>query len=209
MFVGGRSVKGALKMNQTADNLITFPYQFTTTTPSLWRMAAPASSHEAQPSSNLGPEVEKSSPTSVADANAESDAYSIFTRSEKRWIVLLVAYAGLFSPLSSFIYYPALYPLSQDLGITLEMANLSITSYMIVSGIAPSLLGDMADSLGRRPLYLGAISAYLIANIGLALQRSYPALIILRMLQSAGSSGKQHSSHGSDAPHLHVRCVFT
>ncbi|KAH7077308.1 major facilitator superfamily transporter [Paraphoma chrysanthemicola] len=115
--------------------------------------------------------------------------FSVFTRGEKRLIVFLVAYAGLFSPLSSFIYYPALYNISQDLNITLEMANLSITTYMIVSGVAPSILGDMADTMGRRPLFLFAILTYTVANIGLAVQRSYWALLLLRMVQSAGSSG--------------------
>jgi hypothetical protein len=34
--------------------------------------------------------------------------YSSFTARQKRIIVFLVAFAGKFSPLSSFIYYPAL-----------------------------------------------------------------------------------------------------
>ena len=128
-------------------------------------------------------------PTPEQDRPSDPPPYSIFTRSEKRWIVFLVAYAGLFSPLSSFIYYPALFNIAEDLVITLTMANLSITTYMLVSGIAPSLLGDMADTIGRRPLFLFAILTYTIANVGLAVQRSYPALLVLRMVQSAGSSG--------------------
>ncbi|KAI4609104.1 hypothetical protein J4E80_008852 [Alternaria sp. BMP 0032] len=123
------------------------------------------------------------------DRPSDPPPYSIFTLSEKRWIVFLVAYAGLFSPLSSFIYYPALFNIAEDLNITLTMANLSITTYMLVSGIAPSLLGDMADTMGRRPLFLFAIFTYTVANVGLAVQRSYPALLVLRMVQSAGSSG--------------------
>ena len=141
-------------------------------------------------------------PTIVAHTPEQEQApdtppYSIFTRGEKRWIVFLVAYAGLFSPLSSFIYYPALFSLAEDLNITLTMANLSITTYMIVSGVAPSILGDMADTIGRRPLYLVAILTYTIANVGLAVQRSYPALLVLRMLQSAGSSGEFLSTFSS------------
>jgi len=123
------------------------------------------------------------------DQPSDPPPYTIFTRSEKRWIVFLVAYAGLFSPLSSFIYYPALFNIAEDLDVTLTMANLSITTYMLVSGVAPSLLGDMADTMGRRPLFLFAILTYTVANVGLAVQRSYPALLVLRMVQSAGSSG--------------------
>ncbi|KAL1791979.1 hypothetical protein ACET3X_009730 [Alternaria dauci] len=123
------------------------------------------------------------------DQPPDTPPYSIFTRGEKRWIVFPVAYAGLFSPLSSFIYYPTLYNIAHDLDITLTMANLSITTYMLVSGIAPSILGDMADTMGRRPMFLSAMLIYTAANVGLAVQRSYPALLVLRMLQSAGSSG--------------------
>ena len=50
------------------------------------------------------------------------------------------------------------------------------------------ILGSMADQLGRRPVYLLMFSVYTLANIGLALQTSYPALLLLRMLQSAGGS---------------------
>lgn len=132
------------------------------------------------------------STTSDIDNN-QRQVYSAFSRREKRWIVFLVAYAGLFSPLSSFIYYPGLVPIAEDLNVTLENVNLSITSYMIVSGIIPSLLGDMAESVGRCPLYLGAILIYTLANVGLAVQNSYAALIVLRMLQSAGSRGESIS----------------
>jgi len=119
-----------------------------------------------------------------------SPSYSIFTRAQKRWIVLLIAFAAMFSPLSSFIYYPALSSLATDLKVSLELMNLTITSYMIVSGITPAIIGNTADMVGRRPVYILTFAVYFAANIGLALQRSYPALFVLRMLQSAGSSGK-------------------
>jgi hypothetical protein len=45
-------------------------------------------------------------------------SYSIFTRAQKRWIVLLIAFAAMFSPLSSFIYYPALSSLATDLKVS-------------------------------------------------------------------------------------------
>lgn len=117
--------------------------------------------------------------------------YSKFSIMQKRLIVFLTAFASLFSPLSSFIYYPSITFIANDLHVSIEMVNLTITSYMIVSGIAPSLLGEMADTLGRRPIYLGVLAVYIAANVGLALQTSYPALLILRMLQSFGSSGER------------------
>lgn len=114
--------------------------------------------------------------------------FSVFTKPQKLGIVLLVAFASVYSPLSSFIYYPALTAIAKDLHTTLSKVNLTITSYMIVSGMAPMILGSLADQLGRRPVYLFMFCIYLLANLGLALQTSYPALLLLRMVQSAGGS---------------------
>jgi MFS family permease len=96
----------------------------------------------------------------------------------------------MFSGLSSFIYYPAITALSRSLRVSIELINLTITSYQLVSGVAPSILGDMADQTGRRPVSLIAFSLYFVANLGLALQNNYTALILLRCLQSAGASGR-------------------
>lgn len=118
--------------------------------------------------------------------------FTVYTVWEKRWIVFLSAFAGMFSPMSSFIFYPAITAISNGLNVSVGLVNLAITTYMIVSGVAPALIGNAADTLGRRPMYILALGTYLGANIGLALQNSYPALLALRVLQSAGSSGKPH-----------------
>lgn len=115
--------------------------------------------------------------------------FSAFTRIERAWITFLIAFAGMFSPMSSFIYYPAIHSIATQLDVSVQAINLTVTSYMIVSGVVPALLGNFADILGRRPAYIVTFSIYFLANIALALQRSFPALLILRMLQSAGSSG--------------------
>ncbi|KAL9581378.1 MAG: hypothetical protein Q9212_003931 [Teloschistes hypoglaucus] len=122
--------------------------------------------------------------------NHSEEPYSSFSTRSKRWIAIAASIAATFSGLSSFIYYPALNPLATDLHTSIELINLTITSYLIVSGFAPSIIGDLADRTGRRPLYLVAFTVYFAANMGLALQDSYAALLVLRMLQSAGSSGE-------------------
>lgn len=115
--------------------------------------------------------------------------YSTFTKNQKRLISFLVAFASMFSPLSSFIYYPAITSMASSLHVSVELINLTISTYMIVSGIAPAIVGSLSDTVGRRPIYLVTIMVYLGANIGLAVQDSYVALLLLRMMQSLGSSG--------------------
>ena len=58
-----------------------------------------------------------------------------------------------------------------------------------MQGVAPMMVANFSDEAGRRPAYLACFILYTAANLGLALQNSFPALLGLRMLQSAGSSG--------------------
>ena len=123
------------------------------------------------------------------DGPTGAPPYSVFTSTQKWWIVFLVAFAGWFSTLSSFIYFPAIVAISADLNTSVESINLTVTSYLIVSAFVPSLIGNAADTIGRRPVYVVILSIYIVANIGLAVQSSFPALFVLRMIQSAGISG--------------------
>ncbi|RAK94057.1 citrate synthase [Aspergillus costaricaensis CBS 115574] len=115
--------------------------------------------------------------------------YSIFTPGQKRLIILTAALASSFSPLSANIYYPALNSIAADLHVTSSQINLTITTYMLCQGLAPAFMGSFADQAGRRPAYILCFAVYITGNIALALQHSYPALLILRAIQSCGSSG--------------------
>ena len=125
---------------------------------------------------------------------ADSDSsrgprYSVFSQRQKRYIVFMAALAGLFSTLSTNIYFPALNTLAKDFKVSDELINLTVTSYMIFQALAPTIYGDLADMTGRRPAYCIGFTVYILANIGLALQNNYAALLVFRCLQSSGSSG--------------------
>jgi MFS family permease len=143
-------------------------------------------------------EANKSSQTMMAstDTPREIPPYSAFTMTQKRWIMALVAFAGWFSSLSSFIYFPAIPFLASDLAVSTERINLTVTAYLIMSGVFPSIVGDAADNLGRRPVFIVALAIYVAANVGLALQSSFGVLFFLRMVQSAGISGSYAITYG-------------
>ena len=124
------------------------------------------------------------------DQRAEAiEKYSVFTTAEKWCIVVMVSYAAWFSTLTSFIYYPAIHPLSQTFSVSVDKINLTVTSYMAVAAVAPTLVGDTADVLGRRPVYVIALSLYIGANIAIVLSNTYAALLGLRVLQALAISG--------------------
>ncbi|KAM0326798.1 hypothetical protein ACHAQA_006673 [Verticillium albo-atrum] len=127
--------------------------------------------------------------TEKATRVSSGPAYSAFDPRTKRWITLVVSIASFVSPMTANIYYPVLEPIARDLDVSIALINLTVTSYMILQAISPTIFGDFGDMAGRRPAYIIAFSIYLCANIGLALQRNYAALLVLRMVQSGGSSG--------------------
>ncbi|WEW55285.1 hypothetical protein PRK78_000714 [Emydomyces testavorans] len=114
--------------------------------------------------------------------------YHILSTKQKKKLVYIISLAGLFSPLSSNIYFPALDAIAKELKVSNALVSLTITSYLILQGISPSFWGAFADAIGRRPIYMGTFMVYIIANIGLALSPNFPALMVFRALQSAGSS---------------------
>ncbi|KAJ5313145.1 uncharacterized protein N7443_000029 [Penicillium atrosanguineum] len=86
--------------------------------------------------------------------------------------------------------------LAKDLNTSLTNISLTITTYMVFQGISPTIVGGLSDRYGRRPAYLLCFVVYIAANIGLALQTNYAALLVLRCVQSAGSSGTTALSNG-------------
>ncbi|GES66261.1 MFS general substrate transporter [Aspergillus terreus] len=114
--------------------------------------------------------------------------HTIFTGFQKTYIIFMASGAGFFSSVSAPIYFPALNVLAEDLGVTTALINLTLTSYMIVQGISPMFLGTFADNYGRRPAYIICFIIYITANVGLALQSNFVALLLLRCVQSAGCS---------------------
>ena len=122
--------------------------------------------------------------------NADAiERYSVFTTAEKWCIVAMVSYAAWFSTLSSFIYYPAIHQLSQAFSVSVEKINLTVTSYMAVATVAPTFVGDAADILGRRPVYMIILTLYIAANTAIVLANTYSALLCLRVLQALAISG--------------------
>jgi len=59
---------------------------------------------------------------------------------------------------------------------------------MIFQGLAPSFWGSWADTVGRRPIFIGTFLVYLASNIALALSPNLSVLMAFRAFQAIGSS---------------------
>jgi MFS family permease len=129
-------------------------------------------------------------------APLKESPHRILSKKQKWNIVIFVSLAGSLSPLSSNIYFPAINTISHDLGVNATLVALTITIYMVVQGIAPSIFSTLSDTCGRRLTFTICLVIYTAANLALAFTSSYPMLMVLRGLQAAGSAATISISTG-------------
>lgn len=83
---------------------------------------------------------------------------------------------------------PIVPTIAKDLGISVELITITVTSYLVFQGLAPSIWGPRSDVKGRRIAYICTFLVFLGACIGLALTKNYATLVTLRCLRSTGSA---------------------
>lgn len=126
----------------------------------------------------------------------DSTPYCALPEKEKIALLLAASFAAVISPFSTGTYYPSIDVLARDLNVSVSLINLTVSTYQIFQGLAPSVTAAISETYGRRPAYLLCFVVYFGANLGLALQNNYAALLVLRCLQSSGSSGTSALAQG-------------
>ncbi|CAK7891619.1 MFS antiporter Qdrp1 [[Candida] anglica] len=114
----------------------------------------------------------------------EQPPYSILTKREKGYLAVLISLTGIWSTLSSSIYFPALPILSEKFKEPASITNVSVVVYLIFQGLGPSFMAPIADKYGRRPSVLFCLVAYCATCIGLSRTNVYWLLVVLRCIQA-------------------------
>ncbi|GIJ98261.1 hypothetical protein Aspvir_000377 [Aspergillus viridinutans] len=123
-----------------------------------------------------------------AESESAGPCYSVLSEREKLLTVSIASLATFLSPLSASIYYPSIEAVARDLHVSNNTINLTVTSFKVFQGIAPLVTGSLSDQTGRRATLMISLILYVGINVGLAVQTSFLALIVLRSLQSIFSS---------------------
>ena len=89
-----------------------------------------STAQQGSPHEEKDPNASNNQTQEQQDAS-EDQPHSVFSKSEKMFIVIMASLAALFSPLSANIYYPALNILASDLNVSNALINLTITSYLV------------------------------------------------------------------------------
>ncbi|CAG8960555.1 hypothetical protein HYFRA_00013378 [Hymenoscyphus fraxineus] len=151
----------------------------------------------------------KPDPSALSDAEAQPvkpPPYSGFSPGRRRFILAITTIAGFMGPLAGGIYLPALPVLKDEFKVSATAINASVTVFMAMFAVGPLFWSSFSDWKGRRPLYIISLAIYIVANILLAaVPANFGALIVLRMVQSFGSSAVVSMGAGTVADVTEVK----
>lgn len=107
----------------------------------------------------------------------------------RRLIVVLGALSA-FGPLSIDMYLPGLPSMTADLSAPASAAQLTVTACLIGLGVGQLIAGPVSDALGRRPVLLVGLAAYVVASLLCAAAPDVWVLVAVRFAQGmAGAFG--------------------
>lgn len=100
---------------------------------------------------NSNPRAELRDST-LADPSPASNLYSVFSDTQKKFIMLLVDVSTMFPGLAADIYLPGLPMLAEEEQTSLQLINISITAYLLAQGMVPVFFSELSDKIGHWPV---------------------------------------------------------
>lgn len=112
-----------------------------------------------------------------------------FSLSPREFVAMMAAVLAL-QALAIDAMLPALGQIAAELGVSdPNRRQLVVGVFLLGSGIASLVPGSLADRYGRRPILLVAMALYIGFALACAFAPDFDSLLILRILQAAGSAG--------------------
>ena len=103
-------------------------------------------------------------------------------------LLFVLAAMTMFVPMSIDMYMPSFPAVAEALGVHIVNLQLTLSSFMLGTGIGQILYGPISDRFGRKkPSYIG-ILIFVVASLLCTTATSLPALIGFRFLQAFGGS---------------------
>ncbi|MDX5983791.1 MULTISPECIES: DHA2 family efflux MFS transporter permease subunit [Sphingomonas] len=108
--------------------------------------------------------------------------------SNRPLLTIGVMAATIMQILDSTIANVALPHMQASLSATSDTVTWVLTSYIVASAVAIPLTGWLADRIGSRNLFLGAVVGFVIASMLCGLASSLPEMVIFRVLQGVAAA---------------------
>ncbi|WP_249226620.1 MFS transporter [Alicyclobacillus mengziensis] len=115
------------------------------------------------------------------------NAVAEFMRKRRNWVLITVALGILLNPLNSSMISVAVVRLQHAFSLTFTQVSWLISTYYLASAIAQPVMGKVADSVGRKRVYLIGLILVVISSVTAPFSPTFTWLIGLRLIQSIGS----------------------
>lgn len=121
-------------------------------------------------------------------ARAIADAGGVMTHRQILFVIFGLM-AGMFlSSLDQTIVGTSIRTISDDLNGLSQQASVT-TAYLILATISTPIYGKLSDIFGRRPLFLIAITIFLIGSVAAGFSQDMTQLAAFRAIQGLGAGG--------------------
>jgi MFS transporter, DHA1 family, multidrug resistance protein len=101
---------------------------------------------------------------------------------------LILGGLSAFGPLSIDMYLPALPAMTDDLGSSDTVLQLTLTAFIIGIALGQLVVGPLSDAMGRRKPLLVGLALYVVGSILCVVSPSAELLIVARVIQALGAS---------------------
>ncbi len=108
-------------------------------------------------------------------------------RSERLlWILTGATFLIFFQ---AYMVAPLLPRLAAVFHVSVEMAGLMVPAYLMAYGVATLFYGLLSDRIGRRPIMIASLSAFILLTVLTGFSQSAEQLTTVRLLTGLGASG--------------------
>lgn len=115
----------------------------------------------------------------------------------RRWNIVLLLAGCIALLMTGFgIILPVFARRLMEFGAGVETLGMMTMSFALAQFVAAPFMGSLADRIGRRPLIILALVAYIAANIGFLFAPTTSAFIVVRTLEGALTAGLFPSAMG-------------
>lgn len=120
---------------------------------------------------------------SASTPNNNPDDVAAYPVKNKALLTLAVMGATIIQILDSTIANVAIPHMQTSLGATMDTITWVLTSYIVASAVAMPITGWLADRIGSRKLFLGAVAGFILASMLCGIATSLTEMVAFRILQ--------------------------
>jgi DHA1 family bicyclomycin/chloramphenicol resistance-like MFS transporter len=102
-------------------------------------------------------------------------------------LIAYLAYVGMFIPLSTDIYMPALPQMGEYFSASEFLVSLTLTIFFLIFAVSMIFFGPLSDKFGRRPILIFGAGIYTTASFACAGATDIYFLLVGRFFQAVGS----------------------